>query len=329
MSDAATLSHGPSLVKSATPSDRLTIAASGLSRWYGQVIALNDVTVGLRSGVTGLLGPNGAGKTTFLRLVVGLVRPTGGHVKVLGQDPFTTVEGRRQLGYCPEHDHFYEDMTGLEFVTLMTRLLGFSAADAKKRATIALERVRLDGDDARRKPLSHYSKGMRQKTKIAPALAHEPDIIVLDEPLTGADPVSRHEISELTKELGRLGHTVVVSSHILHEVERVTQNFVLIDHGRLLAEGNVTEIRNLIDKHPHRIQIVCDRPRDLAATLARIPDIAGLDLPPDGTLTVLTRRPDACYGAIARLAVESGITIRKLTSPDNNLDAVFRYLTRR
>ncbi|MBT9561137.1 MAG: ABC transporter ATP-binding protein [Myxococcales bacterium] len=329
MTELAKAPSAPSLDKGAGAPDRLTIAATGLSRWYGQVIALNDVTVGLRPGVTGLLGPNGAGKTTFLRLVVGLVRPTGGDVKVLGQDPFSAVEGRRQLGYCPEHDHFYEDMTGLEFVTLMTRLLGFSAADAKKRAEIALERVRLGGDDARRKPVSQYSKGMRQKTKIAQALAHEPDIIVLDEPLTGADPVSRHEISELTKELGRLGHTVVVSSHILHEVERVTQNFVLIDRGRLLAEGNVTEIRNLIDKHPHRILIVCDRPRELAASLAHIEDITGLDLPGDDTLTVLTRRPDACYDAIARMAVERGIVIRKLTSPDNNLDAVFRYLTRR
>jgi ABC-2 type transport system ATP-binding protein len=318
---------GASLERSG-PSVDTIVVADKLSRWYGQVIALNAVSLTLARGVTGLLGPNGAGKTTFLRLLVGLIRPTAGAISVFGQTPFDAVQWRRRLGYCPEHDHFYEEMTGLAFVTLMTQFIGFTEPEARKKAATALERVRLGGDDAAKKPIGQYSKGMRQKVKIAQALAHEPELIVLDEPLTGADPLSRAHINDLIKDLGRSGHTVVVSSHVLHEVERVTQDFVLIDHGRLLAQGNVTQIRELIDHHPHRIEILCANARRLASALAALPVVIGLEIPNERTVVVQTPTPDACYDAIARLALEANAPVLRMSSPDNNLEAVFRFLTR-
>lgn len=306
------------------------IALSEASRWYGSFIALNGVTLELGRGVFGLLGPNGAGKTTLLRLVTGQVRPTTGTVTVHGAPAWDNVEVRSRIGYCPEHDRFYEDMTGLEFVTLMTRLHGFSAVEASARAEKALIDARLPPDEgSATKPIADYSKGMRQKVKIAQALAHDPDVLILDEPLTGCDPLSRHHISALCKELGAQGRTVVLSSHVLHEVEGVTREFVLIDRGRLLAEGNVQKIRALIDEHPHRIEVHCSAPRRLAALLAAEPHVSGLELPAgDEALVVETTSPDACYAAIPRTALEAGIRVRKLTSPDNNLEAVFRYLTK-
>ncbi len=303
------------------------ITTERLSRWYGQVIALNDVSVTIEQGIVGLLGPNGAGKSTFLRLVVGLMRPTSGALRVLGAVPADEIAWRRRFGYCPEHDNFYEDMTGLEFVETFARLSGFAAGDARRAAAKTLDRVRLAESDYAKKQIRQYSKGMRQKVKIAQALVHEPELVVLDEPLTGADPVSRHEINELLKELGRAGHTVVVSSHVLHEVERVTQRFILIDKGRLLAEGTVGEIRALIDKHPHRIELSTPDPRGLAARLVAEPTVVSVNITESG-LTLETREADGCYAAIGRLAGESGIPVLRMVSPDNNLDAVFRYLTR-
>ena len=306
----------------------VTIRCHEAARWYGEVIAVGGISFELGPGVTGLLGPNGAGKTTLLRLLMGLISPTTGTVEVLGEPSWGSVEVRRRVGYCPEHDDFYEDMTGHDFVTLMTRLSGVPAREARKRAEAVLEKVRLPlAEGGATKPIKSYSKGMRQKVKLAQALAHNPDVVILDEPLTGTDPVSRSQISDLVAELGREGRTVVISSHVLHEVERVTQEFILMSKGRLLAKGNVSEIRSLIDNHPHRIQIQCDQPRALAAGLIGHAELTGITFDGTDTLEVLTPRPDACYDAIVRVSLDGGIELQKMVSPDNNLEAVFRYLT--
>jgi ABC-2 type transport system ATP-binding protein len=211
----------------------------------------------------------------------------------------------------------------------MTRLSGVPTAEAKMRAEAMLEKVRLPlAKGGATKPIRAYSKGMRQKVKLAQALAHNPTVLILDEPLTGTDPVSRHQISELCRELGKEGKTVIISSHVLHEVERVTEDFVLVERGRLLAQGNVYQIRDLIDRHPHRIDIRCSDARALAALLVANADVAGVQLTDATDLTVHTPKPDACYDAIPRLALNAGIELRKMSSPDNNLEAVFRYLTR-
>lgn len=299
------------------------------ARWYGEVIALNGVSLKIEPGVVGLLGPNGAGKTTLLRMVCGMLRPTTGEVKILGEDAWRNPMVRRRVGYCPEHDHFYEDMTGWEFVTWMTRLHGFSNNDAKDRAKWALEQVMLPfKSGSARKPIKAYSKGMRQKVKLAQALAHEPDVLILDEPLTGTDPVSRSHISDLCQSLGARGKTVLISSHVLHEVERVTGEFALIQKGRLLAKGNVYEIRALIDTHPHTIELQCSDTRRLASALIARDCVSGVDVVDERRLLVETATPDDAYDAIPRLALELGIGLTKLESPDNNLEAVFRYLTR-
>lgn len=304
-----------------------TIQLSEASRWYGEVIALNGIDLSFGPGVTGLLGPNGAGKTTLLRLIVGLIRPTTGTVQVLGEPVWGSVEMRRRVGYCPESDRFYEDMTGLDFVTLMTRLNGFGRKEAQERAASALQRVRLDQAASEKKVIGAYSKGMRQKVKLAQAMAHEPEVIILDEPLTGTDPLSRHQISDLCCDLGESGCTVIVSSHVLHEVERMTRQFVLIDRGRKLAEGDVQTIRALIDRHPHSIELACSDSRRLAAALVALPHVLGVDVSSDQILTVRTSEPDEAYDAVVQLALSMGVDLHRLRSPDNNLEAVFRYLT--
>ncbi len=304
------------------------IALHEAARWYGDVIALNGVTLDIYPGVIGLLGQNGAGKTTLLRLVAGLMRPTSGTVTIDGRPCWANAQLMGDIGYCPEHDNFYEDMTGHAFVTLMTQLHGFSKREAAERSEASLERVRLPlkaGGDT--KPISQYSKGMRQKVKLAQALAHDPKILILDEPLTGTDPVSRVQISDLCQELGQGGRTVILSSHVLHEVERVTGEFILIDRGRLLAKGNVYDIRALIDRHPHRIELHCSDPRKLAAELVQRPHVRGVHVESDRSVILQTNEPDACYDDIPAAALAAGVRLTRMTSEDNNLEAVFRYLT--
>ncbi len=304
------------------------IAVKDVARWYGHVIALKGITAEIGPGAVGLLGPNGAGKTTLLKLIAGLLRPTEGTVMVLGEPVWGNTALTRRIGWCPEHDSFYEDMTGHQFVTLLTKLHGFTTLEAQKRSARALERVRMPlAEGGATKKISTYSKGMRQKVKLAQALAHDPDVLILDEPLTGTDPLSRVQISDLCQELGAEGKTVLVSSHVLHEVERITKQFVLIDRGRLLAQGSVSEIRSLIDQHPHRLKLVCSDPRALGAALVARPHVRGVEVLGTKTLVLHTHDPDPCCGDIPRVAVDHGVTIFELTSPDNNLEAVFRYLT--
>ena len=306
-----------------------TVSCDSASRWYGKVIALNGVNIKIGKGVVGLLGPNGAGKSTLLKLLVGLLRPTSGSVDVFDKPAFGTPETRHRIGYCPEHDYFYEEMTGFAFVTAMTQLHGFNISDASARSRAALQKVGFEASDIDgKKTIGEYSKGMRQKVKLAQALAHDPEVVVLDEPLTGTDPVSRHQIGDLCRQLGEEGRTVIVSSHVLHEVERITTEFILIDRGRLLAQGNVRDIRDLIDQHPHRIELVVSDPRRLASVLVATSVVSGLTITGDHSMVCETASPDACYAAIPRVARQANVVIRKMTSPDNNLEAVFRYLTR-
>jgi ABC-2 type transport system ATP-binding protein len=301
-----------------------TISVRGVSKWFGTVAALTDLSFEVQPGVVGLLGPSGAGKTSLLRILVGQARPTRGQVQVLGQSPWRNPEVMRQLGYCPEHEGVYDDLTAREFVTLLVRLSGLSAPDARARADAALGRVGLD--PAAKKRMGAFSKGMRQRAKLAQSLAHDPDLLVLDEPLNGCDPLGRAEIIRLIRGLGAAGKTVLVSSHVLAEVEAMTSEIRLLFRGQLLAEGNVHRIRELIDAHPHRIEIECDRPRALARVLVAEEHI--LRLAVDGPrLTVETRAPDQAYPRIVSAALDEGVRVGRIHSPDDNLQAVFRYLT--
>ena len=230
------------------------------------------------------------------------------------------------MGFCPEQDAFYDRMTGLEWVTALVRLNGLSDADAIATARRALDTV--DLADAADKKIGAYSKGMRQRVKMAQALAHDPDLLILDEPLSGMDPIARRKTIRLIKDWGRAGKSVIVSSHILHEIEAMTSNILLINQGRILAEGNVHQIRDLIDEHPHTVYIKADHTRALAREFLSFDDVLSLKLEKDA-LVVQTGRPDVFYARLTELAASGDLgTIHEVTSPDDNLQAVFQYLVK-
>jgi len=296
------------------------------SRWYGPVIALNDVTVSIPPGVTGLLGPNGAGKSTFLKLAAGQLRPSQGEVSLLGRPAWGSPEIFHRVGLCPEADSFWENLTGLQFMMALLRFTGYDETECRTRAETALHQVELL--DAKNRKIGGYSRGMRQRVKLAQSIAHDPEVLLLDEPVTGMDPVNRRRVIELVRRLGREGKTVVVSSHILHEVEAMTRRVLLVHNGRILAEGDVREIRDLLDEHPHTVALRAREPRRLASAVVSWPSVLSVRLAPEGEwLTVETSKPDEFYGALHEAALESGVS--EIHSPDENLESVFRYLVAR
>jgi ABC-2 type transport system ATP-binding protein len=300
-----------------------TLELRRASRWYGAVIALNDVSVSLGPGVTGLLGPNGAGKSTLLKLASGQLRPSQGEVMLFGSPAWGNPAAFHRVGLCPDVDAFWERLTGRELLEGLLRLSGFADSEAKRRAADALDTVGLTAAAERR--LGGYSKGMRQRVRLAQAIAHDPELLLLDEPLTGMDPVNRRRVIDLVRRLGREGRTLVVSSHILHEVEAMTRNVLLIHNGRVLAEGDVREIRDLLDEHPHTVALRARDTRALGRALVGAGHVRSLAFAGDGQwLTVQTAKPDELYGALPGIAAEAGI--EEVFSPDENLASVFQYL---
>jgi ABC-2 type transport system ATP-binding protein len=302
------------------------VQAEHLSKWYGQVSGLNDVTVSIPPGITGLLGPNGAGKSTFMKLMTGQLKPSQGTIRVLGEPIWGNPAIYARIGFCPEQDAFYDRMTGLEWVTALVRLNGLGEQESVEAATRALDTVHLR--DAEDKKIGAYSKGMRQRVKLAQALVHDPALLILDEPLTGMDPLMRRKTIRLIKEWARAGRHIVVSSHILHEIESMTSNILLINNGRIVAEGNVHQIRDLIDTHPHTVYVRGSDPRELARRFLADDDVLSLKLEP-GAVVVETSRPDSFYARLTELAAsgEAG-AVEEVQSPDDNLQAVFRYLVK-
>ena len=302
------------------------LSADHLSKWYGQVIGLNDVTVTVPPGITGLLGPNGAGKSTFMKLITGQLKPSKGSVKVLGEPIWGNPKLYFRVGFCPEQDSFYDRMTGLDWVTALVRLNGLDEKAARDAAVKAMTTV--DLMEAAGKKIGAYSKGMRQRVKLAQALVHDPELLILDEPLSGMDPIGRRKTIRLIREWARQGKSVLVSSHILHEIESMTANILLINNGRILAEGNVHQIRDLIDEHPHTVYIKASDPRGLARQFLTRVDVISLRFEADAVI-VETGKPDDFYGRLTEIvaAGESG-TVEEVTSPDDNLQAVFKYLVK-
>jgi ABC-2 type transport system ATP-binding protein len=299
--------------------------STGLTKWFGQVIAVNDITFQSRAGIVGLLGPNGAGKSTLIKLLSGQLRPSKGEVRVSGQTPWGNRRLLSSLGYCPEHDRFYEDLTPLQFVSLLTRLHGYPADEARKLSGEALELVELTQKID--KPIRTLSHGMRQRLKVAQALAHQPGWLVLDEPLSGMDPVGRARMIRLFRNKAEEGTAVLVSSHVLHELEAMTTDILLLNKGRLLAQGQVQAIRELIDSHPHRIALQADRLRDLGRELLKYDDVVRVEVSGE-RIVVETRSPDTCYTRIGQLAAGGDFHVGSMVSLDDNLEAVFRYLVK-
>jgi ABC-2 type transport system ATP-binding protein len=300
------------------------VSAEHLSKWYGQVIGLNDVSLTVPPGITGLLGPNGAGKSTFMKLTTGQLKPSQGSITVLGEPIWRNPALYFRIGFCPEQDAFYERMTGLEWVISLVRLNGVTETEAVGLARRALDSV--DLTVAADKKIGAYSKGMRQRVKLAQAIAHDPELLILDEPLAGMDPIARRRTIRMIKDWSRAGRSVIVSSHILHEIESMTSNILLINQGRILAEGDVHQIRDLIDTHPHTVHIRADHPRALAREFLAHDDVLSLRFE-DAAVVVQTGRPDAFYARLTDMAASGELgTIHEVTSPDDNLQAVFQYL---
>src|SRR5262245_17774011 len=297
-----------------------------VSKWYGPVIGVNQVTLELRPGITGLVGANGAGKSTLLRLATGQLRPDLGRARVFGIDAWSAA-AKRHVGYCPEIDAFYEEMSGRQFVTAMARLCGYSRSEAEGRAEGALEFVGM-ADRAQRR-LRGYSKGMRQRIKVAQALVHDPQVMVLDEPLSGVDPVGRQEFLDLFHKLASAGKCLLVSSHELEELEKLTEQVAIMARGRIAAVGTVSQIRDRLDDHPLSIMIELDADganggrsgnplRQAAGLVLGLPEVVGVEMGEEKKLLVRARNPRRFFPEFTRLVLEENLDVRRLETLDDS-----------
>ncbi len=301
------------------------VEVDGCTRWFGDVVAVSEVSFRLGPGVTALLGPNGAGKSTLLRLLCGLVAPARGTVRVLGRDPRRDVAVHRWLGLVPQQETVFDRLSARELVETVAALRGVEAP--RNAARWALDQVELDPDDPRHLPT--YSRGMRQRVKVAQAIVHDPRVIVLDEPLTGLDPRQRRHMTDLFHRLGDEGRCVIVSSHVLEEVERFGSDVLVIVQGRLAAEGDFHAIRDLMDDRPHRIRVRTDKPQELAGRLLADRAIVGLDVVDVDTVVVETDRVHELRRSIASVARAADAHLWEVVPLDDDLDSVFRYLVGR
>lgn len=308
-----------------------TIRVSQVSKFYGDVVAVSDISFTLEPGVTALLGPNGAGKSTTLEMLTGLLSPSTGSIEILGRPVRGDRELYRDVGLVPEQEHIYPYLTAREFLYLNATLQGLR--DPEAAAQRALEIVDLVGDADRK--LGGFSKGMRQRTKVAAALVHDPQVILMDEPLTGTDPLQRRRVIELIKQLGAEGRTVVVSSHVLDEVERFADRILVIVNGKLAAAGNFHTIRERMDEQASKIRVRADDPRRLAAALIRHPSVSGViverPIIEDGqpSLRVESNDVRAFYAAVAGIAAEEDVTLYEVSALDDSLTSVFAYVVGR
>jgi ABC-2 type transport system ATP-binding protein len=298
------------------------IQVSQVSKWFGDVVAVSDVSFSVGAGATALLGPNGAGKSTLLRLLCGLTRPSQGSVRVLGDDPRRHPELFRRIGLVPQQEALFEGMSARAFVTLAAELHALATPKAAAEAALAV----VDLDPADTRTLSSYSKGMRQRVKVAQALVHDPEVLVLDEPLDGLDPRQRIDLIALFRRLGDEGRAVLVSSHVLDEVERFGSRVLVLAQGRLAAEGDFHAIRQLMDNRPHRLRLRTDAPRALGAALLETGTVVGLAVSGTDKLVVDTLDVAGFRLAVAPAARQAGARLLELIPLDDDLESVFRYL---
>ena len=303
-----------------------SIELAGASRWYGNVVAVNDVSFRLEGGVTGLLGPNGAGKSTILHMIAGFLAPSSGAVTVGGLPSWRRPEMYRGIGLVPEREAVYPFLTGRQFVRANALLQGLTSHEAGAATSRAIGLVELE--EAQDRPIGTYSKGMRQRAKVAAALVHDPPVLLLDEPFNGMDPRQRLHMMDLLRGMAAQGRTILFSSHILEEVERVAQRVLVIVAGRLAASGDFREIRRLMTDRPHTFTVRSSDDRALGAALLREPTIGGVELS-DGLLTVRTADFGAFSRSVGGVARRAGISLYELLPTDESLESVFSYLVRR
>ncbi|MGA9275337.1 ABC transporter ATP-binding protein [Ilumatobacter sp.] len=299
------------------------IAVNGVSKFYRSVVAVSEVSFTVDRGVTALLGPNGAGKSTLFRMLCGLTPPSRGTLRVLGADPRRDRAVRGSIGLVPQQDALFDHLTADEFVALAARTHGIDRTDVVEVSRWALTQV--DLADVGTKTVGQFSKGMRQRVKVAAALVNDPQVLVLDEPLTGLDPVQRRRMIALFHRLGDEGRCVLVSSHVLDEVARLGSNVLVVAQGRLVATGDYRDLRELMDDRPHRIRLGSSDPRRLATELVRLGLISSLSFG-DGGAVVETSDVDALGRQLAPLAVALGVRLDEVRPLDDDLESVFRYL---
>lgn len=295
-----------------------------VSKWYGEVLGVMDVTTTIQSGVLGILGPNGAGKSTFLKLATGQLKPDKGHITAFGMPVYNNVKYNEIMGYCPEFENMYDFMTGREFVEFMLRLNGYGREEGGRLAFRAIKTVNMEEDCSRK--IGTYSKGMRQRIKIAQAIAHRPKVIFLDEPLAGTDPIGRAEIIQLIRKMGEEGMTVIVSSHILHEVEKMTDRVLMLYKGRNIAWGKLDEIRNQLDRYPLTVHIHGREERKLASVLANMETVSSIKIG-GGGVDIKVLDPNKFHSELPGVLVKEKLSISGIKALDDDLESIFTYLT--
>ena len=300
------------------------IYMEGITKNYGRIHALSNITLGLSGGVTGILGMNGAGKSTLFKLLMGKLRPSSGQVRLFGTDPWKNPAPYARVGFVPEHEKMHDWMTALEFISTFARLYGMSRKEAEQEARRVLDFVGLS--DVANKEIGRYSKGMRQRTKIAHALVNNPDLIILDEPLQGCDPLARTTIMNVIRELGKMGRTVLVSSHILNEIERITEQIVILHQGKLVAVGNLHAIRERLDQIPHTIRIVGEDAKALAKDIMDHEAVYGLSFPSSEELLIQTYHFGTLHAELPGIIVNNGHKIKVIDNPDDDLESLLSHL---
>ena len=301
------------------------IRVEGVSRWFGSVVAVSDITFDVAPGITGLLGPNGAGKTTLLRMITGLAETSSGTVTVFGERVRDNPPLYRRMGVMSEHETVYGFMKGRDFVRMMGRLRGVQDLDDAVDRAIAL----VDLADAQHRVMGTYSRGMRQRMRLAATLVHDPEILILDEPLNGADPRQRVHFQSLLRQLAAEGRTIVLSSHILEEVEQVADTVLLIVDGKLAASGGFRAIRAALHERPYHVRVMCDAPRRLAGAVVALDSVDAVNVDPDGAIIILSRNVRDLQIELPRLAQSASIRLRRVEPLDDSLESVFGYLVER
>ncbi|SPE30411.1 ABC transporter related [Candidatus Sulfopaludibacter sp. SbA6] len=302
-----------------------TITFSNVSRFYGEVLGINKVSLAIPAGITSLVGPNGSGKTTLMNLMTGLIRPTQGEIRVLGVEPDHPEKLCRMVGYCAQFDAFPRGMTGYQFIYSFLRMYGWSNQECDQRTAASLQMAGLQ--DAANRPVAAYSKGMRQRVKLAQAIAHDPRVVILDEPLNGLDPLARAEAIALFRQWGDQGRHVIVSSHILHEVDRISDQVILLSQGYVVAEGQIHSVRSEVKEQPMQIEVRCDRPSMLASRLFQQDHVVEAKVSPDGKgLLLRTKDADSFYLLLNKVILDSGLEVESIAPADDDVNSVYQYL---
>ena len=301
------------------------VTFNNVSRFYGEVLGINNVSLTIPPGITSLVGPNGSGKTTLMNLMTGLIRPTEGEIRVLGIAPDHPEKLCRVVGYCTQYDAFPKGLTGYQFLYSYLRVFGMSHAECDQRTVAALQLVGLS--DAANRTVAAYSKGMRQRIKLAQAIAHDPQVVVLDEPLNGLDPLARSEAIALFRQWGEKGRHVIVSSHILHEVDQISDQVILLSQGYVVAEGQIQDVRSEVKDQPMQILVRCDRPGMLAARLFQQDHVVEAKIHADGKgLLLRTKDADSFYLLLNRVILDSGLEVESVAPADDDVNSVYQYL---